>query len=217
MSVVIGICLQIKGYCEEISLECLHRNFFMDREDPFRSLLRRDREFSKTFVRRTSPPNAVQTFLQREQKRPSTGTTRVIVSSKPPTICINCSRASSLCMSCHELAMGKALQFQRKSTLLGAVSFFKRAVKEAGHTRLVKLAVFRLWKNGFRIRAQQANRLKMEADKRYMRQVAGPTFNAWRKMIRDIVVRRKERKIEELNSKLKQLEDVIKRLNAMIP
>ena len=189
----------------------------MDKEDPFRSILRSDRTFSKSYVRSNSPPKVVQTYLQREQRRPATGNMRVIVSSKPPTVCVNCSRESSLCMFCHELAMSKALLFQRKSTLAGTVAFFKRAVKEAGLMHLVKLVVFRLWKNGFKVRAQEAQRLRRETERRFVRHVAGPAFHAWRRLTVDTVLKRKDRKIEELKSKMQQMEDVIKRLNEMLP
>ena len=189
----------------------------MDKEDPFRSILRSDQAFSKAYIRNSSPPHAVQSYLQKEQQRPATGNTRVIVSSKPPTVCVNCSREASLCMFCHELAMGKALLFQRRSTLLGTVMFFKRAVKEAGHIHLVKLVVFRLWRNGFKIRAQEAVRLRKETERRFVRHVAGPPFHAWRRLTVDTALRRKDRKIDELNSKMQQLQDVIKRLNEMVP
>lgn len=113
--------------------------------------------------------------------------------------------------------MGKALLFQRKSTLVGTVAFFKRAVKEAGHIHVVKLVMFRLWKNGFKIRAKEAERLRRETERRFVRHVAGPSFHAWRRLTIDTVLKRKDRKIDELKSKMLQLEDVIKRLNEMVP
>jgi hypothetical protein len=98
----------------------------------------------------------------------------------------------------------------------GAIEFFKKSVKEAGQKRLVKLIVFKLWKNSYKRRCTTETLLKKAIDKMYLRSVAAESFQAWKRLTAETVMARKDKKVSDLNSKIQQLEEVIRKLNGMI-
>ena len=195
----------------------------MHAEDPFISILRSKQAYSKSFLRSNSPPNIVQTSIY-DRKRPSTGKgtrdtevgRRAIVSNNPPAVCVNCSKPASICMSCSELYCKNALSFQRKGSTLGAIEFFKKAVKEAGNKRLVKLIVFHLWKNSYKIRLHETIRVGNAVTRMYTCSIIKAPFQAWKRFIKDLLFAKKNKKIDELSSKILQLEEVVRKLNDII-
>jgi hypothetical protein len=191
----------------------------MQKTDPFLSVLRESNPYSKGFLRSNSPPDIVRISLEREKGklRSSTSTpavdSRVIISSKPPMICVHCSKPSSICMLCNEISVKNALNFQRKGSALGAIEFFKKAVKEAGQKRLAKLMVFRIWKNGFKMRAVIDKRINSLVNKMFLKQVATEPFHAWRRLIQTYIKNRRQRHLDDLKTKVLQLEEMVKKLS----
>lgn len=202
--------------------------------DAFASVLRKKDQFSQSYIRAKSPPNLLRVSLEREtagaNKLSFTTTTtnrmrlppaaalrgvqtQPIISTNPPTVCVNCSKPASLCMVCTEIVTKNALMFQRKGTALGAIEFFKKAVHEAGQKRLVKLIVFKLWKNGFSVRKEYERKLSHAVRRMHLKANAEEPFLAWKKFTHDAVQHRKDKKIEELTKKVQLLEEIIRKMH----
>lgn len=200
--------------------------------DPFISILRNKDIFSRKFIRSNSPSNVVQVSLERansanktthrgkemienpKQQLLKSMQSQLIVSSRPPSVCVNCSKPSSLCVPCSEIMCKNALTFQRAHSTLGAIDFLKKAVREAGHSRLVKLIVFSLWKNGHKVRNRSSVRINDAVRHMQLKNLTGEPFWAWKRFTAESVMNRKNKKIDELNAKVKQLEDLVRKLNA---
>jgi hypothetical protein len=203
--------------------------------DPFISILRSRHTYSPNYIRATSPPNVVRVSIERERERAATGAgtsrrskesprdillrsmqMKPIIGTKPPTICINCSKPASICTPCNEIMCRNALIFQRSHSCIGAIEFFKKAVRETGHSKLVKRIVFQLWRNGYKQRAHTNNKLQRAIDIFLLKNTVTTPFRAWRLFVKDIVELRKSKRIEELTTKVHQLEETLRKHNAAV-
>lgn len=125
------------------------------------------------------------------------------VSLHPSAQCVRCSSHASICVPCGEVHTNEALAFYRKSIGAGASAILNQAITEAGLGTTVKAFCFQLWRNS--LKAQEAHRNVVFAaaaaasDRKYMK---GP-FEAWRKYAKQEVIDKKNKRIEELQNKVR--------------
>ena len=130
----------------------------------------------------------------------------------PVAVCVRCSGNAAMCMPCTELLCQESLTFYRKTRAIGAASLFQRAVTEAGLTKLMKFAVFRMWLNYLKkIKILRKRRIKI-ADHFYFMKGAQIPFFAWRSFVKSEVLERKDKTIQDLRDRIAAMEGTFNRV-----
>lgn len=130
----------------------------------------------------------------------------------PVAVCVRCAGNAAMCMPCTELLCQESLTFYRKTRAIGAASLFQRAVTEAGLTKLMKFAVFKLWLNYLKkIKILRVRREK-GAEKLFFMKGAQIPFFAWRSFVKTEVLERKDKTIQELRERISAMEGTFSRV-----
>ena len=127
----------------------------------------------------------------------------------PTAACVRCAEPGSMCMACCESLAQEALNFYRKTRARGAASLFANAITQTGITKVVKFAIFKIWVNGMRCRQFRMKKIEFAAEKAFkVCTVRGP-FRAWRTFVKNSLVERKNKTIEEHSAHIVSLEQQI--------
>jgi len=131
----------------------------------------------------------------------------------PSTVCVRCASHASLCVPCADTLAQEAVGFFRKSQAVGAYHLFDNAIKQAGASKVVRFIVFRCWKNTVRrISYNRGQREKMTSKVYFFRVLREP-FASWVKFTRECQTERREKRIEQLEDKVKVLEQTVNKFS----
>ena len=130
----------------------------------------------------------------------------------PSTLCVRCSDAACMCMSCTETLCNNAVTFFRRSRAKGAAQLFANAIREAGMAKATRLMIFKIWKNGYQQRKRNDNKLKNVVERMFGNSCLFTPFKAWQRFTKQNVIDRKDRKLQECSTKIAQLEYQVREL-----
>jgi hypothetical protein len=124
----------------------------------------------------------------------------------PSSLCVRCSDTACMCMACTEILCNNAVTFFRRSRAKGAAELFATAIKQAGMAKATKLMIFRLWKHGFELRQRQDLKMKRVVERMFGNSCLFTPFKAWQKYTKDNLINRKDKKMQEMATRIAQLE-----------
>ena len=133
--------------------------------------------------------------------------------TRPIPNCLKCSKIATLCVSCMEAIVDTCLHHYRKSRGVGAKMLLDNAVVNAGAYKLNKFLIFRAWKNGSKHRSAVNNYNVERAGKWWRNHQLYPLFKAWKLFINDILRERKQKLVDELETKISLLEQNVNKLS----
>jgi len=129
----------------------------------------------------------------------------------PTAVCVRCAEHASMCMSCTEILCQEALNFYRQTRARGAASLFANAITQTGVTKALKAAVFKLWINGNRYRSRREKKMEFQCEKLFKVSLVRTPFRAWRTFVKNEILERANKKIEDLEIKLSMAEQAVAR------
>lgn len=132
----------------------------------------------------------------------------------PTTLCVRCSSHASLCVPCSDIMSQEAVAFFRKSQAVGAYHLIDGAIKQAGAQKVLQFIVFRCWKNSIGLRQYGRNKREGAIEKELQTRTMKAPFRNWVNYTRECQMERKDKRAEQLEDKVKLLEQQVFKLSA---
>lgn len=132
----------------------------------------------------------------------------------PTTLCVRCSSHASLCVPCADVLAREAVSFFRKSQAVGAYHLLDGAIKQAGAEKVLKFMMFRIWKNSVKLRNYSRNKREGNTERAWELRTIRIPFRQWLIYTRECQFERKDKKIDQLEDRVKLLEQQIFKLSA---
>jgi hypothetical protein len=134
--------------------------------------------------------------------------------SHPMTLCVRCGSHASLCVPCTDAMAQESVEFFRRSQAVGAYHLFNGIIKQAGCEKVLRFVIFRCWKNSVHLRKFGRNQRDGRTAKRYNDLIIKDPFRAWVKFTHECQNERKEKKEQQLEERIKILEQQLNKLTA---
>jgi hypothetical protein len=132
----------------------------------------------------------------------------------PTTLCVRCSSHASLCVPCSDIMSQDAVSFFRKSQAVGAYHLLDGAIKQAGAQKVLRFIVFRCWKNSLNLRKYGRSKREGATEQEWRLRTMKVPFRNWVNYTKDCQMERKDKRSEQLEDKVKLLEQQVFKLSA---
>ena len=132
----------------------------------------------------------------------------------PTTLCVRCASHASLCVPCADIMTQEAVAFFRKSQAVGAYHLLDGAIKQAGAQKVLRFIVFRCWKNSIRLRKYGRDKRELFTTRAWHLTLMKAPFRNWVIYTRECQFERRDKKIEQLEDKVRVLEQQVLKLSA---